>query len=633
LRSTIFNGVFMKKNVLSLSIAAAVAGFGMVGAAHAVTSLGGSSATVGGAAASVALTLQNGGIGQQLIVPYYTAQADNHTLLNLVNTDTKNGKIVKIRFRGAANSDDVLDFQVFMSPGDVWTADVSKDATTGLATLKTKDNTCMLPEKAAGAGATTTFPFGTIRLDPTLTGDALAAGTREGYVEILNMADVPPTAAWSTGNTAIVGGTPSATQVKLAGVSVTGSTANPLFTALKHVGGVAPCGATITALLDLDPAFTGDGVTPVAATKYSATGTVENGMTPPTTGLMANWTIINIVGAAAWSGSATALSNGGTGNVVYFPQTGTSSGNAVAAKVGDYTADPLLRADAFRLDTFGTLDQGVTAAIKANQNDLPDMSTPYGIIPGATTTDAPRAQALATTGLIASTSSTNEYLTDKTISASTDWVFSMPTRRYSTSLNYAKIGAMASTVGTVDSGIRFTNLNPTADIALGDGAAAPAAATLYRAQTAADATAVAYGYFTKNNASTVLTTTNGGRQICVNGIKYSYTDREEAAATTGASLSPTALGAALLFCGEDSVISVNLGTTTAPTQALKASVTQKDISLPTTPVNYVDGWMTLATPGLFKAAGATFGLPVLGGAFFKASAGANSFGTYTDFRN
>lgn len=611
----------MKKNVLSLSIAAAVAGFGMVGSVHAVI------APMGGASGG-ALTLQNGGIGQQLIVPYFTAQADNHTLINLVNTDTKNGKIVKVRFRGAANSDDVLDFQVFMSPGDVWTADVSKDATTGLASLNTKDNTCMLPEKAAGAGATTTFAFGTIRLDPTLTGDALAAGTREGYVEIINMADVPPKAAYTFGT--VVGGNAIAAlpvgETRVAGVAAAvGSVENPLFTALKHVNGVAPCGTAISNLLDLDPTFDTDGTKLGAAAPLVSLGSMGNGMVPPTTGLMANWTIINIVGAAAWSGSATALSNGGTGNVVFFPQTGSESGNAVSTTVNDFSADPLLRSDAFRLDTSGTLDQTVTKAIKANQNDLPDMSTPYAVIPGATKSDAPRLQALLTTGLIASKSSTNEFLTDSTIAASTDWVFSMPTRRYSTSLNYAKIGAAAATVGTIDSGVRFTNLNPTAAAIVGDAG--------YVAQVAGDATAKAFGYFTKNNASTVLTTTNGGRQVCVNGITYSYTNREEAAKTTGASLSPTAAGAALLFCGEDSVLSVNLGTTAAPTQALKAYVTQKDINLPTTPVNYVDGWMTLSTPGLYSGAGTTFGLPVLGGAFFKASAGANSFGTYTDFRN
>jgi hypothetical protein len=68
------------------------------------------------------------GVGHMLMVPYFTAQAENSTLINITNTDTVNGKAVKVRFRGAANSDDVFDFQVFLSPGDVYAFSVSKDS-------------------------------------------------------------------------------------------------------------------------------------------------------------------------------------------------------------------------------------------------------------------------------------------------------------------------------------------------------------------------------------------------------------------------------------------------------------------------------------------------------------------------
>ena len=48
--------------------------------------------------------------------------------MSIVNTDNVNGKIVKVRFRGAANSEDLLDFQVFLSPSDVWTASLTQGA-------------------------------------------------------------------------------------------------------------------------------------------------------------------------------------------------------------------------------------------------------------------------------------------------------------------------------------------------------------------------------------------------------------------------------------------------------------------------------------------------------------------------
>src|SRR5256885_9272446 len=87
----------MKKNVLALSIATMIGGLGFAGAA------------------SAALTVNESGTGHILVVPYYTAQNGNATVFHLTNTDLVNGKAVKVRFRGASNSDDVLDFQVFRS--------------------------------------------------------------------------------------------------------------------------------------------------------------------------------------------------------------------------------------------------------------------------------------------------------------------------------------------------------------------------------------------------------------------------------------------------------------------------------------------------------------------------------------
>src|SRR5690554_6768852 len=95
----------MKKNLLALSVAAAL-----------------------GAGASAANAYEAFGVegtGNSLVIPYYTVQGGNNTLINIVNTDTENGKAVKVRFRGAERSDDVFDFQVFLSPDDMWTANVS----------------------------------------------------------------------------------------------------------------------------------------------------------------------------------------------------------------------------------------------------------------------------------------------------------------------------------------------------------------------------------------------------------------------------------------------------------------------------------------------------------------------------
>ena len=187
----------MRKNILSLSIAAMIGGLGFAGAASAGVAVDLTAASTGGVALSGTnaeqLQVAADGVGHMLLVPYYTVQEGNGTLLSLVNTDTVNGKAVKVRFRGAANSDDVFDFQVFLSPGDVWTANVSKDADSGLAQFYTPDNTCTLP-RAAVLNATK------FKTDRVYGADdaAKAAQTLEGYVEIFNMADIPPKLSGTT---------------------------------------------------------------------------------------------------------------------------------------------------------------------------------------------------------------------------------------------------------------------------------------------------------------------------------------------------------------------------------------------------------------------------------------------------
>ena len=547
----------MKKSVLTLSIAAAVAGLGFVGGAQAMT-------TLGGATAASDLRLNQDGIGQILMVPYYTAQAENATLINLVNTDTINGKAVKVRFRGAANSDDVFDFQVFLSPGDVYAFNISRNSA-GLAFLTTGDNTCTKPAKAT----LLTTPFVTSRLDSALDAGGKANGTREGYVEIFNMADIPPLAAGATQ-------TGDGVATNTAGIATAPATANPLFTAIKHVSKVAPCSGTAWNALDTTNLAYSDDNAVVGGSRRA-------GLLPPSTGLMADTIMINVVGAAAWSASATAVQSVATatglaarGNVVYWPQTGVG----VGAPIDSFTADPLLRAaNVFRFNT-ATLAYvadaipGVTAAYY----DLPDLSTPY-----TTTALSPLGQAVDLTAAIAASSATNEFLTDSTISAKTDWTFSMPTRRYNVSLDYAAIAAG-------DDGRRFTDLFATAGL-------------------------FTTAYF---NADNTLVTS---RQICVKGISTEVWDREETTltATTAVVVSPSTPADPLSFCGEASVLSINNGgITAAGSGALKAQVSVKDLD-----VTFVDGWMKLSTPSATAVPGVD-GLPTLGSSYNRANAGAGA---------
>ena len=499
----------MKKNVLALSIAALVAGF--AGGAHAVTG------TPSGATAAD-LQFGNTGTGHMLVVPYFSTQNGNSTLLSIMNTDEVNGKAVKVRFRGAANSDDIYDFQVFLSPGDVWTANISAGAD-GKSFLTTADASCTKPAKAT----LNSTPFVTTRLNPAASAEEKANNTREGYIEIFNMADiVKPTAP-----------------------------ATNLYTSIKHKNGVAPCAniaADAVAGTSASTAWTTINTDTDNATLTSA----AIGMAPPTTGLAANWTIINVPKSVAWSGAAAAIEAvDGTGavaegNVVYFPQVSTA---LTAAQATAYTADPLM--------------QGATPVVKGALYDLPDMSTPY-----VTSAATPSAQAAALANAIAATAVMNEYWTDPAISAATDWVFSMPTRRYAAAVDYKAAGV---TPGSVVPAPVYNGANAT--------------------------------HFAAAN------TQMAGDKLCVTSITNSPWDREERqpAAPDDVVISPSEPGAPVLFCGETSVLSFNNGAATT-SGVLGANVAVKDID-----VGYQDGWLKLITPGATAP-----GLPVLGQAFVSA---------------
>jgi hypothetical protein len=66
-------------------------------------------------------------LGQALIFPYYTVRGGWNTLIGVTNT-TNQWVAVKVRFREAYNSRDVFDFNIILSPHDLWAATVTNGA-------------------------------------------------------------------------------------------------------------------------------------------------------------------------------------------------------------------------------------------------------------------------------------------------------------------------------------------------------------------------------------------------------------------------------------------------------------------------------------------------------------------------
>lgn len=550
----------MKKNVLALSIAAMVGGLGFAGAASAAVIPGTSataSATLMSATTATELQVDPSNMGHMLLVPYFNAQAGNTTVFHVVNTDTKNGKAVKVRFRGASNSDDILDFQLFLSPGDVWTGVVSESAS-GVAQLVTNDGTCTAPAIAKGVAT----PFNTQRLNSKLSTGEKANQTREGYLEIFNMADIPATASGT----------------------------KDLYNAIKHVKGNAPCAVDGS---DARKLLNSIAVRDFSVVPAGSTNTVEQearaaGFDTPTGGLMGDWYIMNVAQTTTFAGAATAVAAktaggvNGRGNFVHFPQ---ANSVITAGTIANYTSDPLLSAG-FVWNGTAYVVKPTTATVVARNYDLPDMSTPYTVVDAAASPlvpVVPSVQADNLTTAIAVTSVTNQYAMDTVVSAKTDWVFSMPTRRYQVAANY--------------------------DAANNDNA--------YRVFTKNPAALGATDWFHAGNTS-VDTAGN----ICVKADGQQFWDREENTPEPGAEepvFSPSTPGEAAVvrFCGEVSVLTFK----DANTSVLGAAVARQNVD----EGPYENGWAVVST------ANGTAGLPILGSSFIKLTnpqAATGTVGTY-----
>ena len=79
-------------------------------------------------------------LGDLALVPYYTVNGDWITGIHIVNTSDQT-QVVKFRFRRATDSMDALDFNVIMSPQDVYAGFLNDDEN-GNISWNTSDTTC-----------------------------------------------------------------------------------------------------------------------------------------------------------------------------------------------------------------------------------------------------------------------------------------------------------------------------------------------------------------------------------------------------------------------------------------------------------------------------------------------------------
>ncbi|MDG1214699.1 MAG: hypothetical protein P8N17_01740 [Luminiphilus sp.] len=173
----------MKKNLLALAVATSVAG----------------AASVAVQATTVSQYVSANKTGEVIMFPFYNADNGNATNMHIVNT-TGAVKAMKVRFVEYKNSDEVLDFNLYLSPNDHFAFGVIKDPNGNGAAVITGDNSCTVPAlgsaNGAFSGTTTANADGsTTRIQPFVNYqyanskdvDSSIERTLTGHVEVIEM--------------------------------------------------------------------------------------------------------------------------------------------------------------------------------------------------------------------------------------------------------------------------------------------------------------------------------------------------------------------------------------------------------------------------------------------------------------
>ncbi|MEH6610849.1 MAG: hypothetical protein V7696_15890 [Halioglobus sp.] len=333
-------------------------------------------ATAGYTGVTQAQTFAGTGLGDAAVVPYYTVQGDFVTGVHITNTSAET-QVVKLRYRRASDSMDALDFNIIMSPYDMWTGSI-RDVD-GTIRVGTTDTSCTAPQTVADTGIAE-------------MGDIFREGAEEGYIEIIGMGSASAaTAPWIyLGSLHTPLGTPvdcGSVETNFFRNATTGPSAGP---------GVAPLG--IGVLSDtLSNQACSEIIGSIASPTWTSCAAATAGLT---NGINAGGTASNNLG-----------DTGNVLNVTYFvrsAETGTEFGSR-AVHIADFNASAMMSNQ--EIIVIGSTDY--YSFLYPNLDGGSPVGTATGRFNGVRT-------ALGAQEVI------NEWSTNAANAVSTDWVVTMP---------------------------------------------------------------------------------------------------------------------------------------------------------------------------------------------------------------
>lgn len=531
-----------------------------------------------------------GATGQVLVFPYYNVNNGFITSFNITNT-TGNYKAVKIRFRESKTSNDVLDFNVYMSPNDIWTMGLSADADGGVR-LTSDDKTCTHPAFPAGGVA-----FRGAGIYDSVTND----DEREGYLEVIEMGEVDLLAEVSIGDPAEVKRITTDGLLHENGVPKNCSVVEAAWQQGVFVQGGAASNAGAIDVVNPkangypNNAAIGGGTTSVAnfyGTDSTGWTTAVGALNAPAGGLMGSGILLDLVNVAGFVYEPVAVVNyssvaqhylSSDENFYLLPS--LASGNVLITDnvLGDFSGITSTTWTAVARD-IGLDDTNV----------LPRTSVPSGINP------FPMAHAMAVTSI------KNQYVL--TGDAKTDWVTAAPMKKHGIWNDYQYVApASGDTLGA------------------GDIAIAPADAT----DAAAAAAVIANGYWKFLDAKDVK-------------AAFNYFDREEgqdtpdvAAGDFSPPLPTGTVNADVPFSNEVNILALSaagatsgsvLGSNNAQGLELATGFTTGWGSFDFSSYNLDDARYTAWAGTAGGTAAATAGVPLSGFVAVQGSVGAGNLG-------
>jgi len=356
-------------------------------------------------------TNETGSDGQVLIFPYYNVNNGFVTAFNLINT-TDAYKALKVRFRESGNSNDVLDFNVYLSPQDVFTMQLNKGVDGGV-NLTTTDKSCTQPA----------IPASGVLFRHTAYTSTSTADVREGYLEVIEMGEVDQTKTVTIGTT-----TPTVVSGLLhaqpSGVPADCSVIEAAW--LQGVfkqGGAASNTGAINIVSPKSPGYPSENTTS-AANFYGQDGSVATtGLTSPKGGMVGSSILVDTINVVGFVAEPASIRNYQTATAQHYLSSdqnfyllpSLASGNVATSErvSGSVTYGAVVR-------DFGLDDQNV----------LPRTSVPSGINP------MPLSDALLVTQL------GNQYFLGA--GTLTDFVITAPMRKHGIYNDYQYV---ASNVG------------------------------------------------------------------------------------------------------------------------------------------------------------------------------------------